>query len=465
MKLRTKLTMFSILIIVLAVVICCALILSYVRNNELSDVTQTGIADFQSFSTAFQNKAGTEVPKEAIVRRSFLIGALRSVDGFEAFSLRQGDQYISNNTGFDIERFFADNESGSTEEETSVAHKILRVAGQDYFLAHAVIFLGSERYDLSFARNISAVTDEIVALAMTCAVVGLIITVLAAVAMWALVYRSMRPVNRLRSGAAELARGNYQSRIEIPGKNELSELAADFNAMADAVEANVDMLHEKTERQQAFINDLSHEMKTPITSILLSAETLLGRSVSQETLNRSLSRIYDQGKWLELLSQKLMTLVMLQGKLDLRQEHICDLFAAVKETTIDTLTEQGMSLETHCGAEIEWMDFVLMRSALVNLVMNARAASSAGEMIELRAHERVIEVIDHGAGIAPEEIARITEPFYRVDRSRSKKHGGAGLGLALVKRIVEAHEATLTIESVVSQGTRVLIAFRQPDCE
>ena len=105
------------------------------------------------------------------------------------------------------------------------------------------------------------------------------------------------------------------------------------------------------------------------------------------------------------------------------------------------------------------MDFVLLRSALVNLVMNAKAASTGGQTIELRAEGHRIEVADHGAGIAPEEIARITEPFYRVDRSRSKKYGGAGLGLALVKRIVEAHGATLTIESVVSEGTTVRIDF------
>ena len=83
----------------------------------------------------------------------------------------------------------------------------------------------------------------------------------------------------------------------------------------------------------------------------------------------------------------------------------------------------------------------------------------------MRAHGKVIEVIDHGKGIEPEEIPRITEPFYRVDRSRSKKHGGAGLGLALVKRITEAHGARLVIESVVSQGTVVRMEFLRDSVE
>ncbi|MEN6634734.1 MAG: ATP-binding protein, partial [Clostridiaceae bacterium] len=170
-------------------------------------------------------------------------------------------------------------------------------------------------------------------------------------------------------------------------------------------------------------------------------------------------RIYDQGKWLELLSQKLMTLVLLQRTLDLKEERVCALIEAVRETSEDALRKQGISLVTDCDAGTLRMDFDLMRSALVNLVMNAGSASDTDQVVELRAHARMIEVIDHGKGIAEEEISRITEPFYRVDRSRSKKHGGAGLGLALVKQIVTAHGARLVIESVVSQGTTVRMEF------
>lgn len=107
------------------------------------------------------------------------------------------------------------------------------------------------------------------------------------------------------------------------------------------------------------------------------------------------------------------------------------------------------------------MDFDLMRSALVNLVENARRASSPGETIILSAHDYSIEVIDHGKGIPKEEIPRITEPFYMVDRSRSKLIGGSGLGMALVKKIAEAHGAKLVIESAENRGTTIRLIFTE----
>ena len=160
-----------------------------------------------------------------------------------------------------------------------------------------------------------------------------------------------------------------------------------------------------------------------------------------------------------------MTLVLLQQKLDLREERVSALIDAVRETSEDALREQGITLVTSCQADTLWMDFDLMRSALVNLVMNAKSASSFGQSVELRAYARVIEVIDHGKGIEAEDIQLVTEPFYRVDRARSKKHGGAGLGLTLVKHIAEAHRARLVIQSVVSQGTIVRLEFLPKDEE
>ncbi len=459
MKLRTKLTVFSIILIGLAVFICCALILSFVQSGERNDITQTGLKDYQAFYQSLWQTLTDDLPQNDIVRHSLLVNAFRAIDGFIEFSLKENGEIITSNVGFDVESLLPSDLNPENEASAETQHQFVHFPNGDYFIAHTTISIGTNQYDLSFARNITQTTDEIRALALKCALVGLAITAVTAGAMWLLVFRAMRPVDQLRAGAGELARGHYDNRIEIRGHNELTELADDFNSMADAIEANVSQLHERSTRQQAFINDLSHEMKTPVTSILLNAETLLGRNVPPETMTRSLSRIYEQGKWLELLSQKLMTLVLLQGKIELRQESVADLFAAVKETTIDALQKQNISLETVCGAETERMDFILLRSALVNLVMNAQAASTRGQTIELRADGHRIEVVDHGAGIAQEEIARITEPFYRVDRSRSKKHGGAGLGLALVKQIVQAHGATLTIESVVSEGTTVRIDF------
>ena len=394
--------------------------------------------------------------------RSYVIHAFRSIEGFDAFTLSRDADVICNNIGFRIEALLSNRPSATTIGDIPIQYKITRMMGRDYFLAHATISIDDKLYDLSLARDISSILDDLRALATRCIVVGSAVTLLAALGMWLIIHQSLRPIQTLKNGAAKLAQGQYESRIPITGKDELTELATDFNSMAAAIESNIAQLNEKNIRQQAFINDLTHELKTPITSILLSTETLLGRKVSPDMAKRSLERIYDQGKWIESLSQKLITLVMLQGEVALLPESVTDLLSAVAETTANALHESNIELLIDCSMNTLPMDFDLLRSALVNLIENARKASGSGQRIELSAHGSEICVIDHGKGIPQEELARVTEPFYMIDRSRNKKQGGMGLGLALVKQIAQAHNATLSIDSMPGEGTTVRLIFSAP---
>lgn len=457
MKLRTKLTLFSIVLIVLAIAACCAIILTYANRHEMQAVTGTGLQDHAGMVSAFRNAFSHTLPAQPAVRRSLLIHQFRSLPGAEEFTLRDADGYLCNNIGFAVESMFGERSQSISDDGTQ--YRAVRVGGEAYFIAHAPLRIGDETYELSLARNITAIVWDMQTLAANCIAAGLAIALAAAALMWLIVLRALKPIKGLQAGTNELAAGNYEKRIALAGKDELAALAADFNSMADAIEANIGELHETAQRQQVFISGLSHEMKTPVTAILLSAETLLGRQVPPAAMARSLERIYDQGKWLEQFSQKLTALVLLNGDIETRSESVVDLLAAVSDSTLDALREKNMELIIDCGMDKLPMDFDLMRSALVNLVDNARKASKPGQRIELHAHGGTIAVIDYGVGIPAEEIERVLEPFYMVDRSRSKKAGGSGLGLALVQKITQAHGAVLAIESVVRQGTTVRMHF------
>ncbi|HOG02196.1 MAG TPA: HAMP domain-containing sensor histidine kinase [Clostridia bacterium] len=460
MTLPAKLTGLSISLIAIAVISCCAIILSYAQKDALSDVTQAGLQDHEAFYRSFRGSASvSDVPEHPAVRRSFILSAFRGTPGAVEFTLRLGSDFLSNNVGFDVESAMKGAAASEADSYIALEYKIVRVNGKDYFLAHGKIDIGGETYDLSLARDISDATGGVRALALRCLAASLVVTALAATLMWLLVFRSLKPIRTLQESANLLSRGQYENRIAVEGRDELAALARDFNSMADAVEENVGALRETAARRQAFINGLSHEMKTPVTAIMLSAETLLNRRLSPEESNRALARIYNQSKWLESLSQKLMALVLVQGEIEMRPESVADLLGAVKETVSGVFEENGIELIVRCGGGDLCMDFDLMRAALANLADNARKASRSGQTVELCARGNIIEVTDHGRGIPREEIARVTEPFYMVDRSRSKKRGGAGLGLALVRQIAEAHGARLEIESVLDEGTTVRLAF------
>lgn len=459
MKLRTKLTVFSILLLAAAIALCCAIIISFAYQGEVESITSAGISDFEDLYREFVWSSTDSIPDSPIVRRSYIINKFRSLADAGEFVLQKGDEFWVNNTGFDVKSILPAGKAAKLSESGSTQYKLAMIDGADYFIAASPASIAQEDYYVSLMRNVTPQINSVRSLAAKCALVGAVITAIAAYAMHLIVLRSLLPIKALQEGANQLSGGKYAERIPVHGHDELSELAADFNSMADAIEANIGELHERAERQQAFINDLSHEMKTPVTSILLNAEMLLGRRVAPEVFSNALERIYDQGKWLERLSQKLMTLVMLQGEIELREESVAELFEAVKGTTEGVLQEKKMELMTECSMDTLPMDFDLMRSALTNLVENAKRASSEGQAITLAAHGNVIEVIDHGKGIPVEEIARITEPFYMVDKSRSKKQGGAGLGLAIVQRIASAHGAALTAESVPGEFTAIKIVF------
>ena len=125
------------------------------------------------------------------------------------------------------------------------------------------------------------------------------------------------------------------------------------------------------------------------------------------------------------------------------------------------MQDSGMELQIYSESWEYCMDVDLMESLLVNLLDNAIKASEEGSVIELHGEKGCIWVQDHGKGIPKEEIPKITEAFYMVDKSRSRKAGGIGMGLALCQKIAEIHGARLLIESTVGVGTRICVIFQE----
>ena len=125
------------------------------------------------------------------------------------------------------------------------------------------------------------------------------------------------------------------------------------------------------------------------------------------------------------------------------------------------MQDSGMELQIYSESWEYRMDVDLMESLLVNLLDNAIKASEEGSVIELHGEKGCIWVQDHGKGIPKEEIPKITEAFYMVDKSRSRKAGGIGMGLALCQKIAEIHGARLLIESTVGVGTRICVIFQE----
>ena len=462
MKLWKKISLLCGLVLVLTAGVCTAVLTTQARNRILNLTYQNAEQKQQALVRSFSNMLlyYHEEQDSAAATRSLAKYCFTQYADSEAVLMLSGETVYSA-LSFDPSEYPPE-DGGTPQRYTNT------IDGRELLIVGS-----SERLPYSFAQSpartsctvyivqdITPVYEQIRALTLRFAAIGAVCIGLGLLLIALLVRRSMRPLQELQNAAAHIAAGSYAGRVTVPSADEVGALAQDFNAMAGAVEQRIAELTETAERQRLFIGGVTHEFKTPLTALLLNADSLQNTYLDEEERSAAIAQIEHQTRWLERLVQKLLKLITLEQAPELRTSSVPELLERVRESTADALAQRGVTLQTECCAERLDMDADLMQSVLVNLVDNAGKASQPGQTVSLTADALGFAVRDHGCGIPHEEIERITEPFYMVDRSRSKKQGGVGLGLALVKEIVRAHGGRLEIESTVGEGTTVRVLIK-----
>lgn len=367
--------------------------------------------------------------------------------------LMKGSETLYSNVAVDMSRYTIKGYDAEQFEE--------EIGGRQILITGSNVNVRNERYAVYVVEDITGVYESITRMVWRFALIGGVGILLGFVLIGLLVRRSMQPLAVLKTAAGRIAAGGYGERATVLSKDEVGALANDFNRMAEAVENHIGDLTETAERQRLFISGVTHEFKTPLTTVILNADTLQNAYMDEKERQTALSYIERQCKWLERMTQKLLKLITLKQDIELKPSSVPQLFERVEESMAETLRQRDTRLISECKLNTLSMDADLMQSVLINLVDNASKASAPGQAVTMRAYDDVIEVSDNGIGIQESELARITEPFYVVDKSRSKKLGGSGLGLALVKEIISAHGAELEIDSSVGIGTTIRIQFKR----
>ena len=293
----------------------------------------------------------------------------------------------------------------------------------------------------------------------------------AASAVTALLARRLtRPLAVLTDAGAQIAAGDYARRTDLHTGDEIEELSRSFDKMADAVQEKIADLEADVQRREDFVGAFTHELKTPMTSILGFADILRSGEVSPATRRTAADYIYHESKRLEALSGNLLALMGLE-------QQPPQLEAVPLGRVLQSLRRalpQGSPVPTLPRSDaVVLAQPELLCDMLYNLIQNARKATPADGKVEVLLDETptrlTIRVQDTGCGIPPQELARITEPFYMVDKSRAREQGGSGMGLALCARIAALHGTTLQFASVPSQGTTVSFCLQkagsQPEVE
>ncbi|ADH98998.1 sensor histidine kinase [Salisediminibacterium selenitireducens] len=267
------------------------------------------------------------------------------------------------------------------------------------------------------------------------------------------------PIRRMIAASKSWGEGDFSQKVDVKTTDEIGQLADAFNQMTYS-------LDEADKKKQEFLGNVSHELRTPLSYLKGYSEVLLEKHRKGEALDeKHIEKIQAEGNRMEKLIHDLLDLARLEGDtypmdkmpMPLAQlvEDVCERMNLIAEK--DDVT---VNLELDYGIIIEG-DESRLEQVISNLIENAIRYGKQGKQIDVSLEQAdgkaVLRVRDYGAGMPPETLTRLTERFYRVDRTRSKQLGGTGLGLTIVNEIVKKHDGQLSFESVEGEGATAIV--------
>lgn len=465
MKLWQKFFLYTMVLVMLAVSVTSILLLKNSFELAMDQRKQAAYTEHEFLITNFKSMLLSErLRQNAIVlEKSQVAEYMESTFGAE--TVKNGIAFYDKN----LEPVYQNRELSAEEEllmqVAESGESYMQRKGNSLYILSKESLETNTYYFLTVSDLGSVISmhrdmlDSARTVSMACAV-AIAVILLAAVKLL------MLPLQKINAGTRAIAQGEYERRVSVKGKDEISELAFNMNLMAQAVEENIRALQDVAEDRKRFIDNLAHEMKTPLTSILGFSDLLLIRSdLSEEQRLEYAGIIKDEASRLRTLSGKLMEMITVgEANVEWQQEEVQQLFSeiAVSLGVIAKSHKLAFSCQSEKGKL--WMDRELIKSLVYNLFDNAVKASRKGGAIAIRGwFEKEVfffTVTDEGIGIPKEEIEKITQAFYMVDKVRSRASGGAGLGLALCVEIARLHRGNLRIESAQGKGTTVTVRMK-----
>ena len=290
--------------------------------------------------------------------------------------------------------------------------------------------------------------------------ITMLITALLGVLLGFLIFRQIvSPVRSMTHAAQNIALGDLSQRVNVSSRDEVGTLAAAFNLMAQTLEQN-------QAQRRNMTADIAHELRTPISIIQANLEAMLDGILPSSP--DEIASLLDESALLARLVDDLRLLSLAEAghlKLVKTSAHINDLLQHIAERFHPQVEDQHINLVVEAPENLPMVEVDTDRISMVvrNLVNNALRYTPSGGQVTLKAavdetvaNQIRVEVIDTGSGIAPNDMPHVFDRFYRADTSRSRGSGGTGIGLAIVKQLVEAHGGRVFVESPIfkDSGTR-----------
>ena len=305
--------------------------------------------------------------------------------------------------------------------------------------------------------KISELAKEEVILLITGAAIFLMV---AAFFVYCGMRKILRPLSNLQQAVHQMASGDYGTRVEVTSKDEIGNLSAAFNQMANSIQ-------KEDEAQKSFLATVSHELRTPISYVKGYSEAIQQGVIEKEKQGEAIQLIVRESVRMERLTNELMQLARKEQAFNPSEMEPLILAETIRDVL--TLLEQQARVKNIQFVQTLEEELIIMgfeekmKQVFINIIENAIRYSNDGGSIYIESNEisksASITIRDEGIGIPNEDLPYVTERFYRVNKARSRSDGGSGLGLSIVDQIIKQHNGSLTIQSELNIGTSVNITL------
>lgn len=448
------------------------------KNQSIQYINNYEYTKFQNNLLQFEEKlrltSSQSANSDEKVRNRILIYAFRQIFHDSAV-LYQNDEELYNGTAYDFDVQGIQEQLGEVElhgkwydADTYICDPLISKADGKTLL---LFFYSSTEsttnlnYQIVTYKDVSDVLESNRILFYQAGMLTLVLLLLTGTILFFSLRKIMAPLTKLREAAVSVSEGNYDIQVPAEGDTELAQVGKSFNQMSSKVKEQIECLSTVNHTQRQLMGSLAHELKTPMTSILGYADTLLTVRLQRQQQERALSYISSECRRLSRLSVKMLELTGLyetgEAEFVPVEVQMNQFLEDVKKLVTYRLQEKKICLEIHCNPEElrKTFDPDLMMSAVTNFIDNAVKASDENSKIVLEATQNHLSVQDYGKGIPEEDLKRVTEAFYMVDKSRSRVKGSVGLGLALCQKIADIHGFQLEITSHLGKGTIISVLW------
>lgn len=460
MSYRLKLIITISLLIAITFSLGGTILITASFTNSLEAETESALNSFQTVLNTLYllNSMGEQTSFDSL-SEAFSGMAEQRVGRWQALSLKAGDVVIYQSRGellgsYTLPALSAD-QCSYMRVSDEYGHGLLTLS---------TIVAGDQKLTLQARFDLSPVyisRENQQKLFLSAYIVVVILGVLVATV---LSFTLTRRLRRLAGVVRKIAGGDLTTRSRITSHDEFGQLSRDFDSMADKLQQNLNRMESDMQQQEQFMGAFAHELKTPMTAIIGFADLLRQGNLDENTRMMAANYIFSEGKRLEKLSFKLLELIVVRKDgLSMKRVWLPRYLEEVEKALAPTMKSKGIRLICRSEQARTVLEPDLVKSLLYNLIDNASKAMEGEGIIAVKASAIPggcqFVVADNGRGMEEKELARITEAFYRVDKSRSRQQGGAGLGLALCKQIVELHNGTLHYDSKPGAGTQVTVTL------